>query len=319
MTPWFAILLLTAAPSPGPAGGIAVGYVDIKQAILNTVDGQRIKTKLEAENLRVSGEIRKKEEQLMRERSVLEPKQYDEKAQKIQEEIAKRQEALEKKQDDLLEPLIRKMETILQQHNKTKMPPKIVDLSEQPLVDPPKECDLTTWLTRAYADEKVAPPETSGDCMFRAFLYVDFDRTLALSAAGKAATQRLDAFKEKGQAEIDRRQRQLAEIQRSAKSGRPETKAEYERERRELAQLFAKYQKELEQKEIDTEGQLYERLEKNLASTAKQLRQVLFVEALEDQTTRLEPSCDATDWAAKVIDGKGTAGELARLCPLAKK
>ena len=307
-----ALLLLLAVAAPQKQ----VVYVDLNQAILGTIDGRRAKTQLEEEHRRINREIRGKEERLIHDKKTLEAKRYDEAAQQIQEEIAKRQEELEQKQEKLLAPIVEKMKKLVSDHNATGAAPLVLDLSEQPIVDPPKECDLTSWLIRAYAATKPPAPSPANPCRFDGFAYVDFDRALAQSAAGKSATKALDALKEKGQEELDKRQRQLAEIERTA-AERPALREQYELERREVANLFAKIQRDLAQKERETEERLYRQLEDGLASARKKLPGMLFVEALEESGTRMTPSCDATEWAALMIDAKATAEDLRKSCAVA--
>ncbi len=309
MSPIF-VLLLAATPRQ-------VVWVDISQAILGTTDGQKVKSQLDDEHRRINREIRAKEERLIHERASIPPERYDDEAQRIQEEVGKQQDALDKKQDQLLAPIIARMKRLIETHNAKGIDPLVLDLSEQPLVDPPKQCDLTSWVVRSYAATQVPEPKPINPCRFSGFAYVDFDRALAQSSAGKAATASLDAFKEKGQKELDQRQRQLAEIERASKE-RPQGKEQFELERREVAMLFAKYQRELRDKEQATEKELYERLEKGLAEIVKQLPTVLFIEKIEDQKQTLEPSCDATDWAAKLIDAKAGLEALRQTCPVAK-
>jgi Skp family chaperone for outer membrane proteins len=271
---------------------LLIVWVDLEQAIVATDEGRRIKAQLAAEHQKATAAIRAREEKL---RAIADPMSYDREAAKLAEEAAKSEEALELRQEELLAPIIARMEKIIAEH-------RVIDLSEQPLVDPPKSCDATAWLVRAYAK---AEPLKVKPCEVAKAAYVDFDRALALSAAGKAATKGLDAFKEKAQAELDGRQRQMVEIERRA------DRRQYEEERREVAQLYARHQREIEARAMEAEEQLYATLRKKLRASAQQ--GLLFIEAIEDQR-RLEPNCDASEWAAKLMDGKAAAADLRQVC-----
>lgn len=309
------VTLLLASASPPKQ----VVWVDMGRAILGTPDGRKAKAELKRKHELFQREIHGKEQRLIHEREKIGASRYDAEIEKIQEEIEKRQAALEREQQDLLDPIVKKMEKLIETQNTRKNGPTVLDVTKQPLVAPPKKCDLTSWLIRAYAAPKVGAPKPAFPCRFEAFVYVDFDRALAASDAGKAAAKRLDAIKEEGQADIDRRQKVLKEMEASAKMSRPAVRREFEQKRRALAQRFAKYQSDLRKKELEAEGALYEKLEKQIAEVAEALPKVLFVEILEGQGKRIEPSCDATKWAAAAVDGAGTVRSLVKACPAVKR
>lgn len=283
---------------------LLVLYVDLERAIPEVGEGRAVKAALEEEHRRATERIRAREEQLER---ISDPARYDSEAARIAEETAKEEHALEAKQDRLLAPIVEKMRQLADEA-------KLIDLSEHPLIDPPKECDWTDWLVHAYA-KRSAMPQAKEGCRFQKMVYVDFDRALAQSDAGKSATKRLDAFQEKGQAEIDRRQRQLAEIERELRAGQKERRRQYELERREVAQLYARYRKKMEEQARDAQDQLYGQLRRKLAEAAQRAPRLLFVQAIEDQI-RLTPHCDASDWAAQWMDGKAGLDELHHRCPV---
>lgn len=310
------LITLLLAPAAPPE---QVVWVDVKRAILGTPDGRAAKAKLKRKHELFQREIRGKEQRLIHERQKFDPSRYDEEVEKIQKEVRQRQEALEKEQQALLEPIVKKMEGLLEAQNARPGGPHVLDVTKQPLVAPPDKCDLTSWLIRAYAAPRIGAPKPTFPCRFEAFVYVDFDRALAGSAAGKAATKKLDAKKAEAQADIDRRQRELREMKASAEMSRPAVKQEYEQRRRALAQRFARYQADLRKEEIRTEGALYEKLESAIGKMAKGLPKVLFIEHLEGQKEKLDPRCDATEWAATAVDGKASVASLVEACPVVKR
>jgi hypothetical protein len=270
---------------------LVVVWVDLEQAILETDDGKQAKAALEAEHRRSTQQIRAREERL---RQLADPALYDREAEKLQQDAKELEAALEAKQEQLLAPIVKRMEKLIDEHG-------VIDLSEQPIVDPPPSCDATSWLARAYA--KPEPPKVT-PCKLEKAVYVELDRALAQSTAGQAATKKLDLSKEKSQAELDRRQRQLLEMERHADPKR------YEEERREVAQLFARQQREMKAEAQDAEEALHALLRRKLREAS--LPGWMFIEAIPDQR-RLSPHCDATDWAAQLLDGK-KAGDLRKAC-----
>lgn len=307
----FAIALAAAAPTE-------VYSVDLGRAVLATNAGQRMSKALAKLHREEEAAIRAEEDALAKRRDRIAPQDYAAAVDKLQRRIEGAEKRLAAKQDELLAPELERMRAYLKAGEKRAGGEiRIVAKTEAPFVSLPPPCEVTKWLAGvAQAGAVQAPPKRNPACRFSHFLYVRFDDVLKKTREAQAVMAQLDATKEKYQAELDRWQKHLAELDAKARqTGDPKWRHEHTRVAREIEEKYGRLQSQLADEELKAQSRLYGKIEATLGRLAAQVKGIAFVERLSGSTLTLEPSCEVSDWVAGLIDERATVDDLKAACP----
>lgn len=146
------------------AADVKIGVVDINQAMLRTKDGQSAKKSLEAEFKKrqetiqaMEAKMRKQSEEFQRKQELLagdaKAKQQTEMQKELreyQEAVTKNQSEMEKRQRDLIQPIERKMNSIIAEIAKKENLALVISRPEQLVLYAEKEIDLTDRVVAEY-------------------------------------------------------------------------------------------------------------------------------------------------------------------------
>lgn len=143
-----------------------IGFVDVRKAVESTKAGKKVKTELEAEfkkrekNLKKRAEdIKKMTEDFEKKSAVLSEDARGKKQQEIQEEmlkynqeVAKNTSDIRKKEQDLMEPIFKKMQNVINDIAK-KQDYSLVLQSRDNVLYAKKEVDLTDAVIKAFENK----------------------------------------------------------------------------------------------------------------------------------------------------------------------
>ncbi|MEN0057717.1 MAG: OmpH family outer membrane protein [Bdellovibrio sp.] len=144
-----------------------IGFVDVQKAIKATAAGKKATTELETEfNKEKKGfekkeaDIKVKSQDLEKKKAVLSEETYKTKQAEIQKEImafrdelAKSQNDIQKKQEDLIAPILEKMEKVIAKVSKEKGFSMVLQDTRMIVYSTP-DMDLTNDVIKAYDLEK---------------------------------------------------------------------------------------------------------------------------------------------------------------------
>ena len=147
-----------------------LAYVDVQKAIEKTSMGRKAKEEMKKEAEKKNKELEKKKtdidkmrEDIEKKRSVLAEEAFAKRAAELQEEMqkfnqtaAKAQTELQKKESELLEPIVKKMKTVIEQLAKEKGITMVIQSNQnaQIVLYAAAETDLTDDLVKAFDKEK---------------------------------------------------------------------------------------------------------------------------------------------------------------------
>lgn len=146
------------------ATDIKIGYVDMKKAIQETSTGKKAKKELEAEFKTKSEQFKKKEadinkmkEDLEKKAAALSDEARNKKAQelqtemlKFQREVSEVQQAMALKERNLTNPILEKIQEIIDQIAKKDNYTVIVEKNDQIVLWAKKDIDLTDMVVKEY-------------------------------------------------------------------------------------------------------------------------------------------------------------------------
>lgn len=152
------------------AAEFKLAYVDVQKAIEKTSMGKKAKEEMKKEAEKKNKELEKKKtdidkmrEDIEKKRSVLAEEAFAKRAAELQEEMqkfnqtaAKAQTELQKKESELLEPIVKKMKTVIAQLAKEKGITMVIQSNQnaQIVLYAAAETDLTDDLVKAFDKEK---------------------------------------------------------------------------------------------------------------------------------------------------------------------
>ncbi len=152
------------------AAEFKLAYVDVQKAIEKTSMGKKAKEEMKKEAEKKNKELEKKKtdidkmrEDIEKKRSVLAEEAFAKRAAELQEEMqkfnqtaAKAQAELQKKESELLEPIVKKMKTVIEQIAKDKGITMVIQSNQnaQIVLYAAPETDLTDDLVKAFDKEK---------------------------------------------------------------------------------------------------------------------------------------------------------------------
>lgn len=152
------------------AAEFKLAYVDVQKAIEKTSMGRKAKEEMKKEAEKKNKELEKKKtdidkmrEDIEKKRSVLAEEAFAKRAAELQEEMqkfnqtaAKAQTELQKKESELLEPIVKKMKTVIEQLAKEKGITMVIQSNQnaQIVLYAAAETDLTDELVKAFDKEK---------------------------------------------------------------------------------------------------------------------------------------------------------------------
>ncbi len=152
------------------AAEFKLAYVDVQKAIEKTSMGRKAKEEMKKEAEKKNKELEKKKtdidkmrEDIEKKRSVLAEEAFAKRAAELQEEMqkfnqtaAKAQTELQKKESELLEPIVKKMKTVIEQLAKDKGITMVIQSNQnaQIVLYAAAETDLTDELVKAFDKEK---------------------------------------------------------------------------------------------------------------------------------------------------------------------
>ena len=152
------------------AAEFKLAYVDVQKAIEKTSMGKKAKEEMKKEAEKKNKELEKKKtdidkmrEDIEKKRSVLAEEAFAKRAAELQEEMqkfnqtaAKAQTELQKKESELLEPIVKKMKTVIEQLAKDKGITMVIQSNQnaQIVLYAAAETDLTDELVKAFDKEK---------------------------------------------------------------------------------------------------------------------------------------------------------------------
>ncbi len=147
-----------------------LAYVDVQKAIEKTSMGKKAKEEMKKEADKKNKELEKKKadvdkmrEDIEKKRSVLSEEAFGKRAQELQEEMqkfnqvaSKAQAELQKKESELLEPIVKKMKTVIEKLAKEKSISMVIQSNQnaQIVLYAHTDLDLTDELVQAFDKEK---------------------------------------------------------------------------------------------------------------------------------------------------------------------
>lgn len=147
-----------------------LAYVDVQKAIEKTSMGKKAKEEMKKEAEKKNKELEKKKadidkmrEDIEKKRSVLAEEAFAKRAAELQEEMqkfnqtaAKAQTELQKKESELLEPIVKRMKTVIERLAKEKGVSMVIQSNQnaQIVLYASAESDLTDDLVKAFDKEK---------------------------------------------------------------------------------------------------------------------------------------------------------------------
>lgn len=146
-----------------------VGYVDVQKAIEQTTMGKKAKEDMKKEAEKRNKELEKKKadidkmrEDIEKKRSVLAEEAFAKRAQELQEEMqkfnqqaAKAQTDLQKKEGELLEPIVKKVKSVIEKIAKDKGFNLVIqNPNAQIVLYASSETDLTDDVVKAFEKDK---------------------------------------------------------------------------------------------------------------------------------------------------------------------
>jgi Skp family chaperone for outer membrane proteins len=302
------LLLLAAAP----ADGVLLYHVDPSRAVLATPAGKAVQAQLRQARQRREADLTTERQRLLSRRGGLSAEAYAAEVEALNAKVDGAEAALERLQDDLLAPILEKMQAILRAQDAREPGARTVDLSEVPLLHPNRLCERTAWLAEALRGEAKAPAALPG-CRARVFAVVDLQAALQTMDSAQAEARRLGALEGQRQEELDRFKRALSALEAEQRaSPDPKRREEIEAQRAALDARFLQYQGELAQAERAAHTRLKARLDEAVAEARRAHPQVAFVERTEGPA--LTPSCDVTEWVAKRAEDRVPLAELPAAC-----
>lgn len=163
------ILLATVCASFASANS-KVGYVDVQRAIEQSSVGKKAKDEMKKEADKRNKDLEKRKtdidkirEDIEKKRAVLTEEAFTKRAQELQEEMqkfnqlaAKAQSELQKKESDLLEPIVKKMRTVIERIAKEKGFTMVLQSNPnaQIVLYSAADSDLTDEVVKAVDKEK---------------------------------------------------------------------------------------------------------------------------------------------------------------------
>lgn len=142
--------------------------------------------------------------------------------------------------------------------------------------------------------------------------FVDLQRTLNETKAGKKARAGLEAMKKKKQAEIDKKQEDLKKYAEELDKQRVVLKPEVLRQREkelqdkyvELQNLFLQYQQELAKKEAELTREIFSAAAKHIEAIARRDGYTMMLEKTESAVLWADKAADITDEVNKKLDAE---------------
>ena len=157
----FAALILTSAAH---AADIKIGYVDLRKALQDTSTGKKAQKDLKKEYDAKKEELEKKEKDLKtmnddldKKKLVLSDEVKQKKQMELQQEMAKfqqtvqtTQQTLQKKERDMTQPILEKLQELLDKRAKAEGYTVILEKSEQSVLWAKKDIDMTDEIVKEY-------------------------------------------------------------------------------------------------------------------------------------------------------------------------
>ena len=164
------MFVVVMASMVASAAEFKLGYVDVQKAIEKSSIGKKAKDEMKKEADKRNKELEKKKsdvdkmrEDIEKKRSVLAEEAFAKRAQELQEEMqkfnqtaAKAQGELQKKEAELLEPIVKKMKTVIEKIAKDKGFSMVIQSNQnaQIVLYSSPESDLTDDVVKAVDKEK---------------------------------------------------------------------------------------------------------------------------------------------------------------------
>jgi outer membrane protein len=156
--------LVGSASQAQAASDIKIGYVDLQKAIQETSAGKKAKKELEKEFNAKKEELAKKEKDLKSMNDDLEKKkavlsdevrnkkqgELQQEMMKFQDQVRQSQMNIQKKERDLTQPILEKLQELLDKTAKAGGYTMIFEKSEQSVLWARKDADLTDDLVKAF-------------------------------------------------------------------------------------------------------------------------------------------------------------------------
>lgn len=166
------LIVLTAAllTCATQAADMKIGYVDVHAAVEKSTIGKKAKEEMKKEGEKRNKDLEKKKadldkmnEDIEKKKSVLSEEALQKRAQELQMEVAKFRETvgkaqaeLQKKENELLEPIVKKVKTVIEKIAKDKGFGLVIrsNQNEQIVLYAGAEYDLTEEVVKALEKEK---------------------------------------------------------------------------------------------------------------------------------------------------------------------
>ena len=304
MLAWLGLLATAASPA-------YVYHVDLSRAALALEEGKQAQQTLRAAREKRASRLQQAKSRLLARRGAMSPQAYAAAVDALNAEFAAAEAELDQMQVDLLGPMTAKFEQIIA-GARTEADVVVVLDDGVELVRRDRLCDRTAWLVERYRGGE-APPTRLSACRVRGFVRVRADDAVKALPEAETEARRLDALQAKRQETLQRLERALSELERTAAGGQdPRLLQEIAAQRQTLDQQFLRFQGEIRAEETAARTRLDRRLRDAAARAAGLHRDVLFVvgPALEGAT----PQCDGTAWVVQIAGGEGDPKALPAGC-----
>lgn len=288
-----ALAVASEATEPPPS---ELRFVDLQAVVLELPEGRAARDELMAARKKAQAGIDAHRQALADAGPELDEWQRTERAHALEAEASAAERALIEMQDQLLEPIVKRLERLLP--DSAVEGRVVVRLDQVPLIGWPKECALTAWLMQRAADDEVVAPKPRTECRARVLRQVD---TAALAVAMPEAARaqaEIERFRKVRQAEIDAKLESVQQLERLAEKD-PSHQEEATQARAELDAWVMELQTTMADKKRRAEDAVYDQVRTALASAARKLDGV----ALADRTDAPVPLPveDGESWAKSVL------------------
>jgi Skp family chaperone for outer membrane proteins len=323
-----ALRLATEAPAPAPAPPPApppapaapsrpappiseVYFVDLRPAMAATKAGKKAKQELKQLFDRSQAELNARQAELKAAQASSTPdakKLAQAKFTALQRLYVARQKELSDREAALTAPLAKGLTTLVERSNREAGRGIILNIAQYAgVLADPTACDQSAWLAASYDRGALLPLQHRAACRFAGALFVEPSKILGQTKEGQALEQQLKKKRDELQGILDRENQRLRSL----------AKEQRERELIEVQKKYLAFQKELQSLKTSQMQAIDQRFRERLRKAAAGSRAILIWKQPEAGPAPLAitPSCDATGWAIRVLNGLAAPDELRRFCP----
>ncbi len=277
-------------------------HVDLSRAVVVTAQGRAAKAQLLQARSGKQARLHTQRERLLTQRGSMTAAAYGARVEALNKQIATAEADLEQLQDELVGPIVEKLDDLLATEAQRVPSARIVALADLTLMAPNGLCNRTGWLAQAYRGQAKSPKPIRA-CVMDRFAYVRVPQVLRDIKGAAAEDRKIRALQDKRQDELDRFRKEVTRLGAEArKTGDPRMAKELAGQIADLDRRYAAYQAEVGDAERAAQTRMRANLDTWIAKAQKRYPRVIFVEA-DDAMPRLEPACDATRWLGGLIDG----------------